>query len=91
MLRRLKAFATFSVFALLTLGVLEVFLRGAEIQLPGVTRYDEVLGLALKGDRRLVRFEEGFYLGGTNSFGYFGKARPHEKPSNTVPAADYDG
>jgi len=67
--------------------VLELFLRTTAIQLPGVTRYDDTLGLALKPDRPLVRFDEGFYMGGTNHFGYYGKGHPPEKPKGAFRVA----
>jgi len=83
----LKKFAIFVGAFLLTLLALEVFLRFTGTQLPGFTRYDETLGLALKPDRPLVRFNEGFYMGATNHYGYYGKSRPYEKPPGTFRVA----
>ena len=52
--------------------VLEGFLQWAEIQTPMETRVDPRIGPTFIPNKKVTRFNEGFYVGGTNRFGYLG-------------------
>ena len=56
--------------------VIDVWLQVAEIQSPMETYIDAEIGPAYYPNRQFARFNEGFFIGGTNEWGYLGEGRP---------------
>lgn len=75
-MRHLLNVTAFVVSFLLALVCLDVYLQLAEIQTPMETRIDERLGPTYIPGRRFSRFNEGFYLGEANAYGYMGPSVP---------------
>jgi len=64
-------------FALLgTVAILDLYLQLAEIQTPMETRIDPELGRAYIPNKRIIRFNEGFFMGWANEYGYMGPGIP---------------
>jgi len=61
-----------------TLLAMDLYLQAAEIQTPMETRIDPETGPAYVNGKKVTRFNEGFYIGGINSQGYYGPARVRE-------------
>ena len=74
----------FSLSFIITLIVIEVFLQTSEVSSVSVSRNDDTLGLALKPNIKLIFFNEGFHIGETNKYGYYGPAYSPEKDSNVI-------
>ena len=72
----LKKVLLFGAALLGTLVVLDIYLQVAEIQTPMETRIDSELGPTYIPNKRITRFNEGFFIGGVNEFGYMGPAVP---------------
>ena len=53
---------------------LDVYLQLAEIQTPMETRVDARLGPVYIPNKRITRFNEGFFMGSVNEYGYMGPA-----------------
>lgn len=68
----------------LTFLFIELFLNVSEVSSPSVTKNDDTLGSALKGNANLIFFNEGFYIGKVNKFGYYGPAYSPIKPKGTL-------
>lgn len=66
----------FGLSFLATLVALDVYLQAAGIQTPMETRIDPRLGPTYIPNMPIVRFNEGFYLGAANRYGYMGPAVP---------------
>ena len=60
----------------LALASCDVYLQLAEIQTPMETRVDPQLGPTYIPGRRISRFNEGFFLGEANAYGYMGPSLP---------------
>ncbi|MFO7652982.1 MAG: hypothetical protein R6X25_04080 [Candidatus Krumholzibacteriia bacterium] len=71
--------ALFGISLLGALVALDVYLQVAEIQTPMETRIDPVIGPTYIPDRPIVRFNEGFYIGGSNEYGYLGELSHPER------------
>lgn len=68
------------VFAVaVTTAAMEFYLQIAEIQTPMETRIDEEIGPTFIAGKKVTRFNEGFYVGGVNEYGYLGPAYPPRK------------
>jgi hypothetical protein len=59
-----------------TLAGVDVYLQLAEIQTPMETRIDPQLGPTYIPNKLITRFNEGFFMGSANEFGYMGPAVP---------------
>lgn len=70
----LKKFGVFGLTLLGTLAGLDVYLQLAEIQTPMETRIDPELGPTYIPNKPITRFNEGFFIGSTNAYGYMGPA-----------------
>ena len=73
----------FLVGAIVGCILLEIYYQVAEINLP----YHELnpnLGKAILPSRRITYFEEGFYLGKSNEYGYLGPSYPPEKAKEKI-------
>ncbi|MBK9304308.1 MAG: hypothetical protein IPM94_10570 [bacterium] len=66
----------FGLSLLAALIVLDVYLQASGIQTPMETRIDPHLGPTYIPKMPLTRFNEGFYVGSTNRYGYMGPAIP---------------
>ena len=66
----------FGLSMLAALTVLDVYLQASGIQTPMETRIDPRLGPTYIPGMPLTRFNEGFYVGATNRYGYMGPAVP---------------
>lgn len=69
---------------LLALVILEFIIQKAEIVSPSFVDVDEKIGTVFRPDKKLVTFKEGFYMGGTNRYGYLGPAYPPQKQNRTL-------
>jgi len=74
----------FAAGLLIALAVLEIFIQKAEIVSPSFVDVDEKIGTVFRPGRKLVTFKEGFYMGGTNNYGYLGPAYPPQKERNEL-------
>lgn len=74
-----------AIFGLSLLGALiciDVYLQVSEIQTPMETRIDPELGPSYIPNKRISRFNEGFFMGSVNAYGYMGPARPRHRVGN---------
>ena len=71
-----KKVIIFGLTFLGTLAGLDVYLQLAEIQTPMETRIDPQLGPTYIPNKLITRFNEGFFMGSANEFGYMGPAVP---------------
>ena len=76
MLLSIKKAALFSLTFLAAWLALDVYLQVAEIQTPMETRIDPELGPTYIPNKKITRFNEGFFMGSVNAFGYMGPAVP---------------
>lgn len=72
----LKKILLFGATFIGTLLALDIYLQLAEIQTPMETRIDPELGPTYIPNKKITRFNEGFFLGSANEFGYMGPAAP---------------
>lgn len=68
----------------MTLAVMEGFLQLAEIQTPMETRIDPQIGPTFIPNKKVTRFNEGFYVGSTNKYGYLGPGHSPEKQDDEI-------
>ena len=80
----LKNYAIFIVSVLSTLLVLDCYMQLAEIQTPMETRIDSEIGPTYIPNKNITRFNEGFYIGRSNEFGYLGESRPPSNESGEI-------
>lgn len=66
----------FALAMLVTLAMLDGYLQWAEIQTPMETRIDPRLGPTYIPGKHISRFNEGFFIGEANEYGYMGPAVP---------------
>jgi hypothetical protein len=66
----------FGLSGLVALVALDVYLQATGIQTPMETRIDPRLGPTYIPEMPIVRFNEGFYIGAANRYGYMGPAVP---------------
>jgi hypothetical protein len=66
----------FALTLIAALAGLDVYLQLAEIQTPMETRIDPQLGPTYIPNKHITRFNEGFFMGSVNEFGYMGPAVP---------------
>lgn len=62
----------------------EMFLGATEISMPSFVDYYKEVGRTFKPNTDIIAFNEGFYLGKSNEYGYLGPAYPPEKPDSVV-------
>jgi len=67
---------SFTLSALIAVLLCDAYLQLAEIQTPMETTIDPVLGPTFIPGRRIIRLNEGFFLGEVNDFGYMGPSVP---------------
>lgn len=72
----IKNVAVFGLTLVLALVLLDSYLQFAGIQTPMETRIDPVLGPTYIPNKPITRFNEGFFVGAVNAFGYMGPAIP---------------
>lgn len=72
----LKKVLVFGLIFVMALAGLDLYLQLAEIQSPMETRIDANIGRTYIPNKRIIRFDEGFFLGSVNEFGYMGPAVP---------------
>ena len=75
----LKKGALFAISLLIALVCLDAYLQLAEIQTPMETRIDPELGPTYIPNKRITRFNEGFFMGSVNAYGYMGPSRPPQR------------
>lgn len=75
-MRIVKGVFGFGLALLATLVGLDAYLQFAQIQTPMETRIDPRLGPTYIPNKRIVRYNEGFFLGSANAYGYMGPAVP---------------
>ena len=72
----LKKIMVFGLTFVMALAGLDLYLQLAEVQSPMETRIDPDIGRTYIPNKRIIRFDEGFFLGSVNEFGYMGPAVP---------------
>lgn len=75
-MRRVRTVLLFAASLSVTLGICDVYLQSADIQTPLETAIDAQLGPTYIPGKRMSRFNEGFYLGEANVYGYMGPSVP---------------
>jgi hypothetical protein len=75
-MRLLKKSIAFGLAFVAALAGIDVYLQLAEIQTPMETRIDAQLGPTYIPGKPITRFNEGFFIGSANAFGYMGPAVP---------------
>ena len=80
----MKKILLFSFGALLTLLCLDFYISFAEIITPNATYFDSEVGVLTKKNRNLTVFNEGFFLGRTNNYGYWGPGYAPQKVAGTI-------
>ena len=73
----------FSIFFLITVSALDVFIRFARIESLAKTEIDPERGKILKPDQYSVYFNEGFYVGKPNMHGFYGPDYQIQKDEGT--------
>ena len=76
----LKGFLAFVI----TLIILELFLRWSGTSSAAFVIDDDNLGRVLRPNTNIILVNEGFFMGRVNRGGYLGPYYPEEKPSQTV-------
>lgn len=62
--------------------MIELFIQTAEIDSTSITKNDPKVGITAKRNKNLILFNEGFYIGNTNNYGYWGPSYNPFKPSD---------
>lgn len=75
-MRRMQNILIFGLTLLAALAGLDIYLQLAEIQTPMETRIDPRLGPTYIPHKHITRFNEGFFVGSANEYGYMGQAVP---------------
>ena len=75
-MRHLTSALLFGLSLVLALAACDAYLQCADIQTPMETRIDPRLGPTYIPGKRISRFNEGFYLGEANDYGYMGPSVP---------------
>lgn len=83
-MRLIRHMAIFAAAAAAMLLVLDVYLRAAEIQTPMETRIDHEIGPTYMPDMNVTRFNEGFHIGRTNEYGFYGESRPPRREGDEL-------
>jgi len=78
-MHRLKTLLLFGLTGLVVLGALDLYLQLAGIQTPMETRIDPELGPTYIPGKAITRFNEGFFVGSANEYGFMGPAVPPER------------
>lgn len=80
----IKKISLFFLFFFITMMFLEFFIQSSEIDSLSISKNDSINGSILKQNKDLIYFNEGFYMGETNKFGYYGPSYPENKDSLTL-------
>ena len=80
----LKNIIIFIIVSLLLFGLIDIYLLVSEIQTPHFSMIDPEKGKVNIPDRKILFVSEGFYMGGTNHFSYWGPAYPQQKNDTTI-------
>jgi hypothetical protein len=68
----------------ITITVIELFLRWSGTSTPALVTDDDTLGRILRPDTDVILLNEGFYMGRVNQGGYLGRYYPPLKPAHTI-------
>ncbi len=68
----------------LSLSILDLYLNAAEIITPNATHYDTKIGVITKQNKDIIGFNEGFFIGRTNNYGYWGPGYPQTKEKDVI-------
>lgn len=74
--------AKFGLSLLLGFIVIESYIQLAEVDSTSLSKNDSLLGSSIKPNKKLIAFNEGFYLGGSNKYGYWGPGYDIIKPDD---------
>jgi hypothetical protein len=80
----LKKITLFVLTFAITLAGLDLYLQLAEIQSPMETQIDPNMGRTYIPNKHIIRFDEGFFLGSVNEFGYMGPAVPPRRQAGEL-------
>ncbi|RYY69478.1 MAG: SGNH/GDSL hydrolase family protein [Chitinophagaceae bacterium] len=86
MTRIVKPIFVFILSCIASLLLLEGYFQITEFQLP-YFELSSTVGKKMLPSKRITHFSEGFYLGGTNQYGYLGTGYPIEKTPGKVRVA----
>ena len=78
----IKNAVIFVLTSVLLFVMMDVYLLISEIQTPHFSMIDPVKGKVNIPDRKVLFISEGFYMGSTNHYGYWGPGYPPEKKEN---------
>ena len=73
-MRTIKKLLAFGLALIGTLLLLDLYLQLAGIQTPMETRIDPMLGPTYIPNKKITHFNEGFFVGASNKYGYMGPA-----------------
>jgi len=74
----------FGLFFVISIAVVEVYLRYTEISLPSIIINHPKLGRTFKPNAEIMILNEGLYMGRINKYGYTGRAFSPERKKNTL-------
>ncbi|MCF8367429.1 MAG: SGNH/GDSL hydrolase family protein [Bacteroidales bacterium] len=75
----MKKILWFLLSFIITLGIIEIYFRLAEIAMVSTTDYDPEIGRTKRGGLNYTFFNEGFSIGRFSDYGYLGPTYPPEK------------
>lgn len=84
MKKKITVVLKFSMAFIISLIVLELFLRLTHISLPSTITTDPRLGRRLRPNTRITKLTEGFYMGKINKYGYNATAYPPERDRDAL-------
>lgn len=84
MKKKISFIFKFSLVFVITLAVMEGFLRLTQISLPSTVTLDEKLGRKFKPHARIMLAAEGFRIGRINKYGYTGTPYPPERSRDAL-------
>ena len=64
--------------------ILDLYLNVAEVITPNATHYDTKIGVITKQNKNVIGFNEGFFVGRTNNYGYWGPGYPQAKKNGVI-------
>lgn len=79
MVRNLKIALLFFLYFIVTLLLCDLFINFGGIYSVNNTQYTEGIGKTMRPNLQYIYFNEGFAMGKTSAYGYFGKEYPKEK------------
>jgi hypothetical protein len=80
----IKYFFGFFIGFIISLIILETFVKNAQIEGTSTTDFDNILGRKKRGNYNFTFFNEGFSMGSFNKYSYLGPCYDYSKPKGTL-------